>query len=259
MAARGQLDLEELRGVAARAVQAGMDVVRDWRGGAEEVAAVERATEAAAIAVLRGSDPVTPVVGEVSGGDAGAARVWVVDPVDGTTNLARGDSFVAVTLALLVNGRPVAGATGSPFTGEWWAAAADRGAYDRAGHRLELVERPRRPRVVLDPATSLPEHLAAWDEAHHRLTSAFGAVEHRSALALALTYVAAGAFDGVVHVGGSPVQDFAAGVLLVREAGGVVTGLDGSDDVWRSRVVVAAGAPSTYRELREVLRGVPDR
>jgi myo-inositol-1(or 4)-monophosphatase len=263
------MDLEELRDVAACAVLAGMDVVRNWGGrgddlGARRIAspenpadayvtAVDDAAENAVIGVLRNADPSTPVVGEVSGGDTRVERVWIVDPVDGTTNLVRGDSFVGVTVALLVNGQPVVGATGCPFTGELWSAVHGRGAHDRSGRRLELVERPRgRRRIALDPATSGPEHRAAWDTARTRLAGAFEKVELRSAIALELAYVAAGVFDGLVQIGGSPVQDFAAGVLLIREAGGLVTGLDGCVDVWLSDVVVA-GTPQTHHDLCDVL------
>jgi myo-inositol-1(or 4)-monophosphatase len=244
------MKLQELRDVAERAIRAGMDVVARGVGENKDVAAVERAAEAVAIDVIREADPGTPVFGEVSGGDAEAERVWVVDPVDGTRNLARGDPFVAVTVALLMDGRPVVGATGCPFTAEVWSAAEGGGSYDRAG-RLELLDRATR-RIALDPAESNTEHLARWSEARARLAGAFGDVELRSAIALELAHVAAGAFDGLVQVGGSPLQDFAAGVLLVREAGGLVSGLDGRTDVWRSDVVIA-GTPETYRDLRRLL------
>jgi myo-inositol-1(or 4)-monophosphatase len=92
-----------------------------------------------------------------------------------------------------------------------------------------------------------------WNAARERLEAAFRRVELRSALALELAYVAAGVFDGLVHVGGSPVQDFGAGVLLIRESGGLITGLDGPDDVWSARVVVA-GAPATYHAVRQALQ-----
>ena len=261
---------EGLRDVAARAVQAGMDVVRDWRERGEDVGAqlsadssgdqyataVDDAAEAAVAGVLRSADPSTPVVGDILDRATPCERVWVVDPVDGTMNFVLGDSFVAVTVALLVNGRPVVGATGCPFSGELWSAAEGRGAYDLSGRRLEVVEPPRgTQRIALDPAASGPEHLETWNAARSRLAEAFENVEPRAAIALELAYVAAGVFDGLVQVGGSPVQDFAAGVLLIREAGGVVTGLDERVDVWLSDVVVA-GTPTTYHDLREVLHGL---
>src|SRR5207248_6202049 len=129
---------------AARAVEAGMDVVRQWRPGDE---APDAAAEAAMIAVLERDDAGTAIAGEISGGESGGDRVWVVDPVDGTENLLRGDRFVAVTLALLVDGGPAAGATACPFTRELWTAARGKGAYDRSGRRLTVAS-GRRRRVV---------------------------------------------------------------------------------------------------------------
>lgn len=248
------LDLEELRAVAIGAVQAGMRVVRD--AGAERVTAVDHAAEAAVTDVLEGSASGIPVVGEMSGGDAGVERVWVVDPLDGTANFASGDSFVAVTTALLVDGQPVVGATGCPFTAEVWSAARGLGAHDVSGRRLAVVARPPgSERIALDPQASDPEHLATWSATSTRLTGAFAEVVPLAAIALELAYVAAGAFDGIVQVGGSDVQDFAAGVLLIREAGGLATGLDGNDDVWASDLVIA-GAPQMHDRLRELLRDV---
>jgi myo-inositol-1(or 4)-monophosphatase len=233
-----------------------MGVVADAHRRGEDVATVENAAETAIARSLREADPDVPVIGDVFGGETHFEPVWVVDPVDGTGNLAAGDSFVAVTAALLVHGRPVAGATGCPFTGELWAAARGLGASDRSGRRLGVVERPaERWRIALDPAESGPEHRARWKAAQAQLREAFGAVEARSAIALELAYVAAGTFDALVQVGGSPVQDFAAGVLLVREAGGLVTGIDGRDDVWLSDAVVA-GTPAAYEAVRELLHGL---
>jgi fructose-1,6-bisphosphatase/inositol monophosphatase family enzyme len=181
------MELDELREIAARAVRAGMDVVRSRRGERNDLTSMEHAAEAAAIDVLRGGDPNTPVVGEMSGGEARGERVWVVDPVDGIANLVRGDPFVAVTVALLVEGRPVIGATGCPFTGELRSAAQGAGAHDSSGRRLELVERPAGGRrIALDPTESDAGHLATWNEARARLTQAFGEVELRSAIALEL-------------------------------------------------------------------------
>jgi myo-inositol-1(or 4)-monophosphatase len=261
------IDLEPLRGIAIFAVQAGMEVVARSRvrrkdvesavGGsqADQYAAyVDSAAEQAVAGVLGRADPRIPVVGDLPGGVGHVERAWIVDPVDGTTNLVRGDSFVGVTVAMLVDGQPVVGATGCPFTGELWSAAIGLGAYDGSGSRLDLEEPTSgRRRVVLDPAASDPEHLATWDAVRRRVHRRFGNVELRSAIALELALVAAGVFHGLVQVGGSPVQDFAAGVLLVREAGGLITGLDGREDVWLADIVVG-GTPITHHALREALQ-----
>ena len=91
------------------------------------------------------------------------------------------------------------------------------------------------------------------------ITNTFKKVEPLTSIALEMAYVAAGAFDGYVSIGapeGSPIQDFAAGTMLIREAGGIVTGIDGNPNPWESPIVIA-GAPQTYEALREVLKGLP--
>jgi len=245
-------------------------VIKEWRAsgrdikalntggepGDEYVTVVDNAAEKAMIEVLRQASPDTPIVGEMSGGSLDAERVWVIDPMDGTTNFVMGKSFVAVTLALLVDGLPVVGVTGCPFTGELWCAVKGSGAYDNSGHRI--VVRPRakgHERIVLDPQVSGERTLAMWTEVFQQLTNTFKEVQPLSAIALELAHVAAGDYDGFVQIGGSSVQDFAAGALLIREAGGVITAIDGSDKVWDSKMVVA-GPPETHRQLLELLEGL---
>jgi hypothetical protein len=88
-------------------------------------------------------------------------------------------------------------------------------------------------RIALDPQVSGKRTLDTWNEVFQRLTSTFKEVQPLSAIALELAHVAAGDYDGFVQIGGSPVQDFAAGALLIREAGGVITTIDSSDKVRR--------------------------
>jgi myo-inositol-1(or 4)-monophosphatase len=238
------------RELAMRAVLAGMDVVAGRAAGP----GVEDAAEAAIRQVLVSGSRL-PVLGDQENGDPGHETTWIVDPVDGTVNLMRGDPFVAVTVALLVDGQPLAGATGCPFTGEIWAAARGRGARDARGRPLPPAapEGSRGP-VVLDPQSSDARHLAVWRAVRTRLESAFGAVDLRGSIALALAHVASSRIAGFVHVGGSPAQDFAAGVLLVSEVGGLVTALDGGEP-WNAPVAIA-GMPTTYERLRKILADV---
>lgn len=247
-------ELEALRRVAASAVQAGMDVVREWRIRGDDLGARRISSLGS-----RADQYVTAVDGVAKRAILavlGRGHDWVIDPIDGTTNFVDGDSFVGVSVALLEGGRHVVGATGCPFTGELWSAAEGLGAYDQTGRRLNLADRRQGARrVALDPADSGSEHLATWSEVRRRLTEAFEKVEPRSAIALELAYVAAGCFDGVVQVGGSPVEDFAAGALLIREAGGLVAGLDGRVEPWLTDIVVA-GTRQTYDDLCDVLRGL---
>jgi fructose-1,6-bisphosphatase/inositol monophosphatase family enzyme len=149
--------LDQLRSVAVEAVHTGMGVVAEWVHagrdlrtervgdvpGDEFVTAVDVASEAAIRRLLHAATPSIPVVGETRAeSDLDAPWVWVVDPVDGTTNLVNGDPFVSVTVALLASGDPVLGATGCPFTEELWSAQAGRGAEDAHGRQLEMGRQP---------------------------------------------------------------------------------------------------------------------
>jgi fructose-1,6-bisphosphatase/inositol monophosphatase family enzyme len=140
--------LSELRRIVIHAVEAGMSVVRDWRerGAGLEVQVVEaesiydkyvtaadHASEAAVSRVIRKYDPEAIIIGEEPADRYAGRSVWIVDPIDGTTNLVNGKSFVSVAVAMLVNGRPVVGAIGCPFTGELWSAAEGLGTFDQAG------------------------------------------------------------------------------------------------------------------------------
>jgi len=267
-------DLTKLRQVAVNSVEAGMKVVRDWRerGADLEAQAVEaesiydmyetaadHASEAAVASIIRRHDPDAIVIGdEPTGADAGRT-VWIVDPIDGTTNLVNGKSFVSVAVAVLVDGRPVVGATGCPFTGELWSAAEGMGTYDSAGQRVVMTERPQSERhIALDPATPTANQESWWNDARLRISNVCGNVAPRASIALELAYVAGGRFDGSVQLGGSPAQDsaqdFAAGLLLIQEAGGKVSGLGGRSDTWNSNVVIA-GTPQTFNDLHDALQG----
>jgi myo-inositol-1(or 4)-monophosphatase len=266
-------ELTNLRLVAAQAAAAGMAIIKEWREsgrdiqahhtgkgpGDDYVTAVDYAAEEAVMQVLKKWSPTISVFGEMSGGEIGTSPLWVIDSMDGTTNFVSGGTFVSVTLALLREGQPVVGATGCPFTGELWSAAKGLGIYDASGKNLLAQTRPEsNDHIAFDPVISGPATLAVWNEAVQRLTNAFKKVEPLTSIALEMAYVAAGKFDGWVSIGGpdpSTIQDFAAGNILIREAGGIVTGIDGNLNPWESPIVIA-GTPQTYEKLRQVLKGL---
>ena len=255
---------------AEDAVRAGMTVVAEWRRsggdlgirrvsetpGDEFVTAVDHASEEAIRAALHRATPGIPVVGELHAeAEVDDELVWVVDPVDGTTNLVNGDPFVSVTVALLESGQPIVGATGCPFTGELWSAMSGQGAHDSNGIILDIRARATSRTIALDPKTPSTSYAETWREAVKRLESAYFDVRPLASIALELAHVANGDFDGFVALGqpaGSSILDFAAGILLIREAGGDVIGLDGRSDAWTSEAVLAGNA-ETLERLRECM------
>jgi len=218
------------------------------------VTAVDDAAEAAALAVLREGAPEIPVLAEESGGQI-AERMWVVDPVDGTTNLLRGYPEVGVSVALIAGGVPVAGAVVAPFTGDAWCAAAGEGAVDRGGRPVRVREQLQQGDEVV--ATGFPFRRKA--ENLERYRRVFGAALERfedlrrpGAASLDLAYAAAGVWDGFFELG-LALWDIAAGALLVREAGGVVTDWRGDPQaVFRSGDILA-GSPRWHAAMLEVI------
>jgi myo-inositol-1(or 4)-monophosphatase len=228
------MDLVEMRTVARAASGVGADAILagappavgepkgvpgDW------VTAVDLASEAAIAAYLAATTPAIPMHGEETGGAAGGLR-WVVDPLDGTTNFVHGFPAVGVSVALVDGDRVIAGAVAAPFLGQSWHAAEGDGAtWERPGGPVacRVSDRPPSEAVV---ATGFPfrrkERLPRYVAAMERALMTFEDLRRPGAAALDLAWVACGVFDGFFELGLS-AWDVAAGGLLVREAGGVVT------------------------------------
>jgi myo-inositol-1(or 4)-monophosphatase len=228
----------------------------ETKAAGDYVTETDRASERAIAEVLRRETPDIPVVGEESGGSAGD-RWWVVDPLDGTTNFIHRFPAVAVSVALVVEGRPVAGAVHGPFLGETYVAARGHGARalrsDGTEERLAVSERPPDRAVVgtgfpFRRKDLLPRYLATMEEALAR----FEDLRRPGSAALDLAWVAAGVFDGFFELALN-AWDVAAGGLLIEEAGGVVTDWDGGPG-WLSGDILA-GPPDVHAELLRLAAG----
>jgi myo-inositol-1(or 4)-monophosphatase len=161
--------------------------------------------------------------------DGDGVHRWIVDPLDGTTNFLHGIPQFAISIALEVDGEITAGVVYNPVTDErFWAEKGD-GAYFN-NRRMRVSARRKMDEAVI--ATGIPHK----GRAHHetflrqlpRIMASTAGVRRMGAAALDLAFTAAGRFDGFWEMGLSP-WDCAAGVLLVREAGGYVSALDGRD------------------------------
>ncbi|HEV2000467.1 MAG TPA: inositol monophosphatase family protein [Xanthobacteraceae bacterium] len=189
--------------------------------------------------------------GRVAGSDD--KNLWIVDPLDGTTNFMHGIPLFAISIALVREGVPFAGIVFHPTSDELFMAERGRGAYvnDR---RLRVAARRELADCVV--CCGIP-HRGRGDTARFR--AELGAVQDQvagvrrtGAAALDLAWVAAGRFDGFWERGLS-AWDIAAGVVILREAGGFATDLNGAEEVLDKDTIVA-GNEHVHAALRKVLQ-----
>jgi myo-inositol-1(or 4)-monophosphatase len=202
------------------------------KGPADYVSEADLASESAIRAVLMAALPDAAWRGEESEYAEGRASGYefVVDPLDGTTNFLCGIPHFAVSIALRHNDRTIAGVVYQPLTDELFAATAGANA-TRNGTPIHVSTRASWEQVVL--ATGIPHR----GSAHHlsfaaelaQIRERVAGVRRFGSAALDLAWVACGRFDGFWERGLKP-WDVAAGNLLVRAAGGVVTGLEQDHD-----------------------------
>ncbi len=188
---------------------------------------------------------------EVSGADP--TRRWIVDPLDGTTNFLHGLPHWAISIALEHKREIVAAVIYDPVKDEMFVAEKGAGAYLndrrlRVSGRRDLIEMIFATGIPFGGRADLPRTLRQIA----RLTPQTAGIRRFGSAALDLAYVAAGRYDGFWEEGLHP-WDMAAGLLLVREAGGFVGSIDGATGVFESRSVVAAN-PAVHEKLMELLR-----
>jgi myo-inositol-1(or 4)-monophosphatase len=192
---------------------------------------------------------------EESGGGLGSGKsdVWIVDPIDGTTNFMHGIPQFALSIAHWREGEIVAGLVYQPIGDELYWAERGMGAYHnnrriRVSARQNLADaliatglpfkgKPKHPRYMATLAAVMPE---------------VAGIRRFGAAALDLAWVAAGRFDGFWEFGLSP-WDIAAGILLVREAGGAVTDVEGGERMLESGTLIA-GSPALMQPLAKLIR-----
>lgn len=215
---------------AGEIISAGMNRPKEisYKGEVDIVTETDRKSEAAILARLRREFPVHAIVAEEGGASgAGAAEYeWHVDPLDGTTNFAHGYPVFAVSIGLLQRGEPLVGAVYNPVNGEMFSAIRGCGA-QRNGKVIQVSSAEKLSRSLL--ATGFPAHKRVQNPNIHyywEFTLRSHGVRRAGAAALDLCSVACGQFEGFWEFG-LKSWDTAAGILLVREAGGKVTNFSG--------------------------------
>ncbi|MGD9477387.1 UNVERIFIED_ORG: inositol monophosphatase [Roseateles sp. XES5] len=253
------------------AFKAGKSLSRDFgevqnlqvslKGPGDYVSQADRKAEKLIREELLKARPTYSFLGEESEeiiGTDGAHR-WIVDPLDGTTNFLHGIPCFAISIALERNGEIVAAVVLNPATDELFTAERGGGAFlnDR---RLRVAARKNLSDAVIGcgvPHLGRGNHGKFLIELRHVMGEVAG-MRRLGAAALDLAYVAAGRFDGFWERDLS-AWDMAAGILLIREAGGYVSDLDGGTAMFDTGAIVG-GNEYIHKALREVLhRPVPTR
>ncbi|PKP77120.1 MAG: inositol monophosphatase [Alphaproteobacteria bacterium HGW-Alphaproteobacteria-3] len=225
------------------------------KGPANFVTAADRKAEKTIFEELSKARPGYGFLMEEGGVVEGADKShrWIVDPLDGTTNFLHGIPHFSISIALERDGQLVAGLVYNPISDEMFIAEKGQGAFlnDR---RLRVAARRDLAQAVV--ATGIP-HIGRPD--HARFGAELGIVMNEVAgvrrmgsAALDLAYVAAGRFDAYWEAALAP-WDMAAGIVLVREAGGFVADLKGGDTMLDSGGIVA-GNDMLYHKLGDLLK-----
>ena len=261
---------QELLDTAVQAARAGAEVLRrHFRAAGLQVQAksdhdfvteADHESEARIVEHIRRRHPEHHILAEESGhDDRGESELeWLIDPLDGTRNFLQGLPIFCISVACRqASGEVLAGAVLDPLGDNLFTAVRGAGAHWNG--------RPMRcsTRATLDGAylatgypfrarDALDTYLAVFRSVFLRAR----ALRRCGAAALDLAYTAAGVFDGFFEFRLSP-WDFAAGVLLIREAGGRVTDLDGGDDFFRGGNLVA-GSEGLHADLLRTVRGHAD-
>jgi len=230
------------------------------KGPADFVSNADRAAEATIVEILSHARPdwglTLEEAGRTEGADRGAR--WIVDPLDGTTNFLHGIPHFAISIAAEVNGETVAALVHQPLTGESFWAEKGRGAW-LSDRRLRVSARREMMDCVV--ATGIPFRGRGDAPAFARQLAAVmpevAGVRRFGAAALDLAWVAAGRFDGFWEAGLSE-WDVAAGILLVKEAGGFLCDYRGGDAMVTRSEIVAGNAQVQARLHKLVTAALRD-
>jgi myo-inositol-1(or 4)-monophosphatase len=225
------------------------------KGPANFVSAADRRAEEILHAELSKARPDFSFLMEERGSVPGKDRsnVWVIDPLDGTTNFLHGIPLFAISIALVKDGEPTAGLILNPATDEMFVAERGKGAFLH-NRRMRVAARRELADCVI--TCGIP-HRGRGDPALFRkelgaIQPQVAGIRRTGAAALDMAWVAAGRFDGFWERNLS-AWDLAAGLVILREAGGYASDIDGGEDILDKGSVVA-GNEDIQRALLAALR-----
>lgn len=243
VAKRLQVALQAAKEAGDYLIRIKREIAVDKKGARDLVTTADRGSEAIIRQILINEFPEDVFFGEESGGTDAAAfsgleRVWIVDPLDGTTNYVRGFTDYGISIAFYEKGRPLIGVIAAPEKGELFQAVAGQGAFlngepirvSQVSTMIDALVATGFPYEPDERGGNNTDHVANIVPLIHDL-------RRMGAAALDLASVACGRLDGFWEFGLS-AWDVAAGILLVQEAGGMVSGFAGEPvNIFAGRIV----------------------
>jgi myo-inositol-1(or 4)-monophosphatase len=230
----------------------------EYKGDVDVVTEADRKAEDLIVSRIRSLWPAHDITGEEgTSTQTGSEYRWYIDPLDGTTNFAHGYPVFCVSMALEHRGERIAGVTYDPTRDELFAAEKGSGA-ELNGRKIRVSQIDTLAESLI--ATGFPSqkrHKNPNIYFYHQITLRTHGIRRAGSAALDLSYVACGRYDGYWEFNLNP-WDTAAGVFLVQEAGGTVTGFYDRPFEMASREVIASNTvlhPELKRELEFILEG----
>ena len=220
----------------------------EQKGRNDFVTDADRAAEAAVVQTIFKHYPDHAIVAEESGEQGESEYTWVIDPLDGTTNYLHRFPVFCVSVALMHNGRVEHGVVYDPISQELFTASRGAGA-QLDGRKIRVSGQKQLERALhgtgfpyRDSNMDIKPYLGMLEKAIRETAG----IRRCGSAALDLCYVAAGRLDAFWETGLAS-WDLAAGALIIREAGGIISGLDGSEDFLKTGHVLC-GTPKIYGE-----------
>jgi len=222
------------------------------KGTNDFVSEVDHEAERAIVDTLRTAYPDHAILAEEGGATGHSDYVWIVDPLDGTTNFLHGFPQYAVSIGLMHRGVLTQAVVYDPTRNDLFTASRGRGAFLN-DHRIRVSRRARLSEALIGTGFPFRQfvHIDAYLAILRELMQKAPGVRRAGAASLDLAYVACGRLDAFWEFGLSP-WDMAAGALLVIEAGGLVSDVEGNDKYMDNGHIVA-GSTKVFAQLMQVI------
>ncbi len=218
------------------------------------VTEIDQQVEREIIKIIRKAHPNHAILGEEGGEIAGDDYTWIIDPIDGTRNFIHGFPHFAVSIGIRYKAKIIHGVIYDPVREELFTASRGKGARLN-DHRIRVSKRTKLQECLLGtgfPYRHSEQHIKAYMDSMMALLPLSGDIRRAGAATLDLAYVACGRLDGFWELG-LKIWDLAAGILLVKEAGGMVCDMEGADDYLKSGNVIA-GNPKILKLLLKTIK-----